>query len=152
DFNNLFAIIKFYKKALASGIKPIIGAEVILNDKATQTKTSKLLLLCQDDTGYKHLTRLISRAYIEGQESGQPRVSLEWLSAASQGLIAISVAMEGDIAQLLLGKQTSLVKERLAWWQSVFGDRFYLEVTRTNKPEEAEYIQAALTLSAQETV
>ena len=85
DQGNLFAMVKFYKAALAAGVKPIIGVELRLRSEADSAHSSRLVLLCQDRVGYLNLTRLISRSYIEGQERGVPTVRREWLRGASAG-------------------------------------------------------------------
>jgi len=65
DMGNLFALIKFYKAALGVGVKPIVGAEVWIRRGEEPTR---LVLLCQNLTGYHNLTRLVSRSYLEGQQ------------------------------------------------------------------------------------
>ena len=72
DQGNLFALVKFYKAALGAGIKPIIGADVWIHNDLDPNQPTRLLLLCQDRTGYLNLNELISRSYIEGQHRGMP--------------------------------------------------------------------------------
>jgi DNA polymerase-3 subunit alpha len=66
DQGNLFALVKFYKAALARGIKPLVGVDVLLGEEGERAEPSRLVLLCQDERGYANLTRLVSRAYLEG--------------------------------------------------------------------------------------
>ena len=76
DFSNLFALVKFYRCAIAQGIKPIIGADVLITDSAQQDRY-RVILLCMNNVGYRHLTQLLTRAYLEGQQGGQPTVMRE---------------------------------------------------------------------------
>ena len=76
DKNNLFALVKFYRKAIAAGIKPVVGVDLsILNPDEPQRPFS-LVLLCQNRDGYRRLSELVSRAYLEGQVRGQPMANM----------------------------------------------------------------------------
>jgi DNA polymerase-3 subunit alpha len=145
DQNNLFALVKFYRAAQSEGIKPIIGVDVRLSDGLDTT--SRLLLLCQNDTGYRNLTRLVSKSYTKGQVKGIPYLHREWLKGATDGLLALSGGREGDIGQALLAGHPDLVRQRLANWQALFPQRFYLEVQRTGRANEEEYLHAAVELA-----
>src|SRR3569623_518984 len=87
--------------ALAAGVKPLVGVDIWLHNEADHNLPTRLVLLCQDRSGYLNLTRLISRSYIEGQERGVPMLRKEWLQGASAGLIALSGKF-GDVGQALL--------------------------------------------------
>jgi DNA polymerase-3 subunit alpha len=102
DLANLFAVVKFYQAACQAGVKPVIGADVWLENPADPHKPHRLVLLCQNIEGYRCLGRLLTRAYVEGQHSGRPCLSKSWLDAPLSGLIALSGAHEGDIGQALL--------------------------------------------------
>ena len=105
DHCNLFAMVKFYRAAQAMGIKPIIGAELFIKTQQMRKKPLRLVVLCQNTIGYKNLTHLLSRAYLEGQHLGVATVEKEWLKGCSEGLIALSGARDGDIGQALLANQ-----------------------------------------------
>ncbi|MBS1222408.1 MAG: polymerase subunit alpha, partial [Proteobacteria bacterium] len=145
DMSNLFALIKFYKAALSAGIKPIAGVEVWVR---RQGDPARLVLLCQNLTGYRHLTRLVSRSYLEGQQRGIPVLDHAWLSGNTEGLIALSGGREGELGQALLNDRLEQAEAWLADWRELFPDRFYLEVQRTGRPQEEEYLQAAVDLAA----
>jgi DNA polymerase-3 subunit alpha len=102
DAGNLFALVKFYQAAQAAGIKPIAGADITLWDQADGRAASRLLLLCQDRGGYLNLCRLLSRAYVDGQRVGRPGVLRDWLVGHSEGLIALSGGVAGDVGQALV--------------------------------------------------
>lgn len=152
DQSNLFAMVKFYRAALAAGIKPIIGADVWVANTGEDKNPHKLVLLCQNEAGYKNLTRLISRAYLEGQQTNLPLIQKSWLVGAQQGLIALSGGREGEIGHAILANQPALAEALLDSWQTLFPQRFYLELQRTGREHEELYIQAALELAARKGV
>lgn len=148
DFCNLFGFVKFYRNATQNGIKPIIGADVLLKPEA-DIEPARVTFLCQNQKGYQNLTLLISKAYQEGQVKGVPYVDMEWLSGHTDGLLVLSGSLDGDIAQLLLKGKREQTLEALQRWQALFPERFYLEVTRTGKPRESEYEALALALASE---
>lgn len=149
DFCNLFAGVKVYQAAIAAGIKPILGCDILFCDPQTPEQTFSCVLLCQSEQGYRNLTRLISRAYQEGQYHGKPRIHYEWLASGMEGLIALSGGFSGNIGQALLQQNTERAHSLAQEWLARFGDRFYLEVTRTNRPEEQDYNQKLIDLADQ---
>jgi DNA polymerase-3 subunit alpha len=148
DLANLFGVVKFYRAAVAAGVKPLIGSDVWLENPADHHKPWRLLLLCQDLNGYRNLCRLLSRAYIDGQHSGRPCISKDWIEGASDGLIALSGAHEGDIGQALIGANERHAEELLSGYRTLFPDRFYLELQRTGQPYQEELVHATVSLAA----
>ncbi|MCK4585760.1 MAG: DNA polymerase III subunit alpha, partial [Gammaproteobacteria bacterium] len=147
DQSNLFAMVKFYRAAISSGIKPIIGVDVWLANEDEPAQPSRLSLLCQTNEGYLNLSELVSKSYLEGQHRGIPIVRLEWLEQHSAGLIALSGGREGDVGRALLAGDKSRVKNLVSRWQRLFPDRYYLELHRTGRPEEENYLHAAVVLA-----
>ncbi|MET0660908.1 MAG: DNA polymerase III subunit alpha, partial [Steroidobacteraceae bacterium] len=148
DQSNLFAMVKFYRAAQSSGIKPLIGVDLWVKESGERAEPSRLALLCQNDAGYRNLTRLVTRSYLDGQQKGVACVDRAWLSPpAVQGLIALSGAREGDIGRALLAQKENDASAALDYWLALFGDRFYLELQRTRRPQEEQYIRAALQLA-----
>jgi DNA polymerase III subunit alpha len=95
DECNLFAMVKFYREALATGVKPIIGVDLLLREPGEREAVSRLTLLCQNEAGYLNLARLVSRAYLEGERQATPLVERDWLTTESLGgLIALSGGWE----------------------------------------------------------
>src|SRR6185312_6542119 len=140
DQANLFATVKFYQAALAAGIKPIIGADCWLQNPQNSKQPFRFTLLCQNAQGYRNLTRLISRAYLEGQVDNLPTLQKNWLVGAADGLIALSGAREGDIGCFLLANKEQQAVTCLQEWLTLFPDRFYLELQRTGWAQEDIYL------------
>ncbi|MDH5303345.1 MAG: DNA polymerase III subunit alpha [Gammaproteobacteria bacterium] len=153
DLNNLFGMVKFYKKAVAAGIKPLIGVDLRISNDDEPERPFHLVLLCQDTVGYRNLTRLVSRCYLEGQVRGEPRARREWLDRSScKGLIALSGGMHGDVGRALLLGHEDAARNRLAAWRELFGDRYYLELIRTGRPGEEDCARASIRLAGAEGV
>ena len=149
DFNNFFAAVKFYKAAQGAGVKPILGADLLLVDESGEGSATQLVLLVRDQTGYSNLTKLISMAYQQGQRQGVPYIRKSWLSEFSEGLIALSGGRYGDIGMALVAGRLSDAAELLQEYMALFGDRFYLELQRTGRAEEEDYLHAAVALAAE---
>ncbi len=149
DQNNLFAVVKFYRKALAAGIKPIIGVDLRIENDDEVDRPYTLILLSQDNEGYRNLSQLITRAYLEGQHRGEPLVRREWLSEQScKGLIALSGGLQGDVGRALLTGHEDEARKRLREWQKVFGDRYFLELIRSGRGGEEDCLQASVSLAS----
>ena len=127
DRNNLFALVKFYKACESAGIKPIAGADISIAE-GDETPW-KLTLLCRDRSGYLSLSRLLSRAWMEGQRHDGVMVRPQWLQEANAGLFALA-GRHSQAGQLLAGNRPDLALQSLADWQRHFDDRFHLELTR----------------------
>ena len=147
DQCNFFALVRFYKAAVAAGLKPIAGADLLVRNPEDANKPHRLVLLVQDAIGYRNLTRLISRAYVEGQHLGVAHVARDWIASAAEGLIALSGGSQGDVAQLLLNGHREAAERRLAQWLAVFGDRYYLELVRTGREQEEALVEASVDLA-----
>ena len=147
DQNNLFGMVKFYRAARGAGLKPIFGVDVLLVDEDDENLTYHMILLCQNDAGYKNVTKLISKAYMEGQKLGVPRVQRSWIREHSDGVILLSGGREGDVGHALLAGNTDLAQKYVDDWISVFPDRYYLELQRTGRSGEDEYLHAAVALA-----
>jgi DNA polymerase-3 subunit alpha len=153
DQNNLFAMVKFYREALRSGVKPLVGIDLWVAEDGERAAPSRLTLLCQSQVGYRNLARLVTRAYLEGQERGVPRIERRWLSvAALEGLIALSCATEGDIGRALVNAREYDAERALDAWLRLFPGRFYLELQRLGRPFEETYIAGAVALAARRGV
>ena len=147
DLNNLYGAVKFYQTAMSTGVKPIIGMDVFIALDAKATKTARLTLLCQNQTGYQNLLKLISRAYLEGQASLVPVIEKNWIAPLASGLIALSGAEEGDIGKSILANDMANAKTCLQFWQNLFPNCFYIEVSRTGKAQQQDYIARVLKLA-----
>ncbi len=146
---NLFSALKFYRTAQKSGVKPIVGVELRINDHKDYKESSKLVLLCQNYNGYQNLNCLITRSYREGQFQGVAYVQKEWMKDYAEGLIALSGAQQGNVGKALLAGNYDHARTLLNEWLSIFSDRFYLELQRTNHAGENDYIYSAVELAAE---
>jgi len=144
DQGNLFALVKFYQAAVSAGIKPIIGADIWLENDHSADGPSRVTLLCMNNIGYLNLSHLISASYLEGQQlvghEMVPVVKRDWLAAHSEGLIAL-LGPQGELAQPLAEGKTDQVALKVAWWLQHFAGRVYLEFVRTGREGERQYIQ-----------
>jgi DNA polymerase-3 subunit alpha len=153
DHGNLFGMVKFYQQALKVGLKPIIGVDLKLADHDNIDRPTTLVLLCRDQQGYQNLTNLVTKTFLEGQYRGIPMVKRDWLTRKScEGLIALSGAIHGDVGRALVSNHYDVADKRLASWLDVFGDRFYLELVRSGRGGEEEYVQSALGLASSMSV
>ncbi|WP_458379049.1 DNA polymerase III subunit alpha [Pseudomonas chlororaphis] len=147
DQNNMCSLVKFYKAAMGTGIKPICGADLWLSNKDPENPLSRISLLVMNAVGYRNLTELISRGFIDGQRNGQIIIEREWVAEAAEGLIMLSAAKEGEIGLAMLSGDLQEAETLAREWMAVFPDRFYLEVQRTNRPNDEEQLHAAVALA-----
>jgi len=149
DASNLFAMVKFYRAALEHGVKPIVGVELTVGEPGDPRHSSRIALLCQSTEGYRNVTRLLSRAYLERQAGQDVLVDRRWLTAADlKGLIALSCATQGDLGRALANGRDAEAARALDFWLELFGDRFYVELQRLGRPDEEAHIAAAVQLAA----
>ncbi len=144
DLANMFALVKHFRAATSAGIKPIFGADVWVRHPGRNEPISRLVLLCQDDTGYLNLKRLVSRAYLDCQSADRPTIDIDWLREASDGLIALSACLDGDIGIALKMQNVELAEACLHEWREIFANRFFLELQRTGRAHEEAYIAQAV--------
>ncbi|MCI5800678.1 MAG: DNA polymerase III subunit alpha [Oscillospiraceae bacterium] len=135
DHGVMYGVIDFYKEAKKQGIHPVIGCEVYTAprtrfDKVYRMDTSPyhLVLLCRDNRGYQNLTQLVSKAYLDGFYF-KPRVDRELLRAHSEGLIALSGCLAGEVQRRLMERDYAAAKKAALEHLEIFGEgNYYLEV------------------------
>ena len=148
DTNNLFGALEFSEKAAKKGVQPLIGVELAVDFAAAEERVSErghtawtgkssIVLMAQSEEGFSNLSRLVSRAYLEG-EDGLARASLDWMTRESlSGLICLSGGPEGGIDMAFANGQDANAIRRLDRLADLFGDRFYIELQRHGRPMEA---------------
>ncbi|MGH8081387.1 MAG: DNA polymerase III subunit alpha [Lysobacter sp.] len=141
DVDNIFAAVKFYKACEGAGIKPILGADVHLAD-GNET-ASRMTLLCRDRGGYLSLSRLLSRAWMEGHRTEGVVLRPEWLREDNEGLFALA-GRHSLAGRLAATNRDELAHAWLVDWQGVFGDRLHLELTRSQRDGEEAFNAFAL--------
>ncbi|WP_105168881.1 DNA polymerase III subunit alpha [Pseudoalteromonas sp. T1lg23B] len=149
DQMNLCGLVRFYGAAHGAGIKPIVGADIWLKSDEFPDEPSRLVILAKDNEGYKNLTLLISRAYQRGHVFHRPVVDKQWLAEHKSGLILLSGAKDGDVGKALLKGNQQLALDVLAFYEQHFKDHFFLELTRTGRAQEEEYLHAAVALASE---
>ena len=148
DECNMFALVKFYKACSAAGIKPICGSDLWIA-APDDPRPWRLTLLCQHREGYLNLSRLVSRAWQEGQHGGRALVEAGWLTAdATDGLIAL-LGRESETARIALSQGHDAALAKLRPLAQLFPDRLYLQLTRCGREGEETWNSAALALAAE---
>ena len=145
DHNNLFSAYKLYKSSQKKGIKYIIGSTVTILDQKERTK-SKLLLLCENEIGYKNLCALITQSYTQGLDREEPLIDKQWLKDCTDGLIAIS-SYESGYFQQSKSIDESLNLEKITSLQALFPDRLFISISRMGIPNEEKLNQTMIELS-----
>ena len=143
DHGVMYGVIDFYRAAKAAGIKPIIGCEVYVAPRtrfdkvhALDREAYHLILLCKDETGYRNLSYMVSRGFVEGFYN-RPRVDMDLLREHHEGLICLSACLAGRVAQNLHHDDYAAAKQAALEYAEIFGEgNFYLELQDQSLPEE----------------
>lgn len=157
DHGVMYGVIDFYKEAVKNGIKPIIGCEVYTARRSRLDKQSgidseqgHLVLLAKDMTGYKNLMKIVSIGFTEGYYY-KPRIDMDVLERHSEGIIAMSACLSGDIPRAILNGDYAKARETALKLNSIFGeDNFYLEL-QSNGIEEQNLVNQQLVKMSKET-
>jgi DNA polymerase-3 subunit alpha len=161
DHGNLFGAVEFHEKARANGIKPILGCEVYIasgsrferekreRDASGFDAINHLLLLAMDETGYRNLIYLVSKAYLEGFYY-KPRIDIDLLRERNEGLIATSGCLSSMVCRAITGGELNRAWGLVEEFTSIFEDRYYLELQRHGIPDQdtvnAELVKMAADL------
>lgn len=134
DHGSMYGAIYFYKASVEAGIKPIIGCEIYMIAGSRKEKTEKgynhLILLAENNTGYKNLMKIVSRAHLEGYYY-KPRADLDLLREHHEGVICLSACVNGFVSDPLLNNQPEEAERRAKALSEIFGpDHFYLELQK----------------------
>ena len=133
DHGNLFGAVEFYNEAKKHGVHPVIGCEVYVAQQGQTVKSdtnryNHLVLLCENQTGYRNLIKLVSSGYLDGFYY-KPRIDKDLLSRHSEGLIALSACLRGDINETLLADRYDDAKRLAYEYSDLFGKKnFFLEL------------------------
>ncbi|GAA0365352.1 DNA polymerase III subunit alpha [Bowmanella denitrificans] len=149
DQMNFCGLVRFYSEAHAQGIKPIVGADFWVQSEELEEQMFRLTLLAANNEGYKNITLLISRAYQRGFHPDRPVIDKNWLAEHKTGVLILSGAREGDLGIALSKGNQDMVKEILAFYQQHFHDAYYLELMRTGRPGEDDYLHRAVEIAQQ---
>ena len=149
DQMNMCGLVKFYSEAHNLGIKPIIGTDFWVTNEVFGDEPFRLTLIAMNNEGYKNITILISKAYLRGHLSHRAVIDQEWLAEHSEGVIALSGAQHGDVGVGLMKNNAKILDSALEFYKTHFPDRFYLELIRTGRQGEEDYLHLAVELAEQ---
>jgi DNA polymerase-3 subunit alpha len=152
DITNFFGLVKFYNGAIGAGVKPILGADLWLENPADPKKPFLMTVLSGNEVGYRNLTEIISDGYQKNQHHDRAVIKPEWLIEKNAGLVVLSGARHGDVGQSLLRGNADQADDIVAQWKSVFGDRYYLELQRTKRDQDELVVQGSLALAKKHAV
>ena len=133
DHGVMYGVIDFYRACQKEGIKPVIGCEVYVAPKSRFDKNAyeryyHMVLLCENNTGYQNLIKLVSKGFTEGFYS-KPRIDDALLEQYHEGLICLSACLAGEIPQRLLANDYSGAREKAVYYRDLFGrDNFFIEL------------------------
>ena len=145
DHGNMFGVLNFEHICHANGINPIVGCEfyVTETDHKVQERTKyggkyyHLILLCENETGYKNMSWLCSNAYTEGLHYGKPNIDFEMLKERHEGLICLSACIQGQVPQALLHDDDEWAEEVARKYADLFGpDHYYIELQDHGLPDQ----------------
>lgn len=142
DTNNMFGALEFALEAQKNGVQPIIGCQIRLGHEAQE-----LVLLVQNETGYRNLSRLVSDAYMETEDNIAPFVSWGELEKFGDGLICLTGGVKGPVSQYLLHNQAKDAEKALQKLKKIFADRLYIELQRHGWREEDQIEDALIDLA-----
>ncbi len=171
DHGNLFGGIDFYTRAINAGIKPILGSEIYFTPgsrhdrrapKNLKTLDSQdevegrhqihhLILLCKNMTGYRNLCKLLSKAYQEGFYY-KPRADVELLREFSEGLIATTACLKGEVGYNIFTNQEDKAYAAAMKYREIFGDNFYLEIQENGIPEQVEVNKKVIAFAKENSI
>ncbi|MFA6898445.1 MAG: PHP domain-containing protein, partial [Candidatus Paceibacterota bacterium] len=150
DNGNLYGAIEFYKECQKAGIKAIVGVDAYV---ATRTRTdkqagidnrrSRLVLLAQNEIGYRNLIKLVTISHLEGFYY-KPRIDHELIEKYHEGLICLMPSFSGEVAQALKNEDEGKAVEKIDFYKKVFGDRLYLEITHHPEIENHQELMKKL--------
>ena len=149
DQMNMCGLVKFYSEAHNLGIKPIIGTDFWVTNEVFGDEPFRLTLIAMNNEGYKNITILISKAYLRGHLAHRAVIDQEWLAEHSEGVIVLSGAQHGDVGVGLMKNNAKILDSALEFYQTHFPDRFYLELIRTGRQGEEDYLHLAVELAEQ---
>ncbi|MCG2655700.1 MAG: DNA polymerase III subunit alpha [Hydrogenophaga sp.] len=158
DLSNLFGAVKFYKAARGEGVKPLLGAEVMLQGFTEETPNAmpgshqpaapRVILLVQDKQGYLNLSELLARAWTRSDGRGGALVQREWLEELNGGLLMLSGAQAGPVGQALIQGDANRAADVALKLAGLFTHRFYIELQRAGRVDDERHVTAAVQLAA----
>jgi DNA polymerase-3 subunit alpha len=153
DHGVMYGCVEFYKAAVEQGIKPIIGCEVYVASKSMSDRQGNgerdayhLVLLVKNETGYKNLMEIVSKASIDGFYY-KPRTDHDFLKAHCEGIIALSACLGGEVQSYLMDSNRKKAEETALFYKGIFNDGFYLELQNHGIEEQLKVNEMLIEMS-----
>ena len=157
DTNNLFGALEFSLSAASAGVQPIIGCQLSVAREDSQNPQSgrtvsymppdQVVVLVQNDEGYRNLLKLLSKAYLDSEDVEDPKITFADLESYAQGLILLTGSVKGPVGRPLVDDQNDLAQANLERLHTIFGDRLYIELQRHGLRDEAKIESALLDMA-----
>lgn len=152
DLNNLYGVVKFYKRCLAAGIKPLIGAEVWIENPYEPGTQDKFVLLAQNNHGYEQLCRILTESILHNKHLGKPIVTQSLLEANCSDLLALHHSSEGALYAQILRAEHAAIDVVIGRYQKLFAGRLYFEICRVGLSDETVYQPRLLSLMSEKSL
>lgn len=149
DQVNMCGLVKYYNQAHGNGVKPLIGSDFWLRNPLLGEDIFRTTLIAKNNDGYKNITLLISRAYQRGAINGRAVIDAHWLAEHAEGVIVLSGAKDGELGFALQKQNHKQINQLLDFYLQHFPDHFYIELQRTGRVGEEDYLHAAVNLADQ---
>ena len=145
DASGLFGSLDFQSQARAAGVKPIFGVDAMVEGpEGSEGQISRLLLLAEDQTGYKNLLALVSRGYTDNNQNGQSILRRDWLKELNAGVLCLSGdEKDGEVGKHLVAGRFEEALEAARGWSEVFPGRYFIELQRRGGKDESSFVEGA---------
>lgn len=149
DQMNMCGLVKYYFQAHNNGVKPLIGCDFWLHNSMLGEDIFRTTLIAKNNEGYKNITLLISKAYQRGAVSGRAVIEAQWLAEYSEGIIVLSGAKDGELGFALQKQNYEQINLLLDFYNHHFAQHFYIELQRTGRAGEEDYLHSAVNLASE---
>ena len=152
DVSNLYATVKFYRTCLEAGVKPLFGVQLDVTGSKQEKSSGQITLLCRNNKGLRALSHLLTEIYTQPRSTQALSIDRTRLADFGADIIGLSGGMDGDIGRCLRSGLIGEATELLRQYQNIFGENFFIELSRTERTGEKDYEARALDLANREGV
>ncbi len=147
DLMNVYGAVRFYRACLGAGVKPLIGADLQVRSGSTSATPERLVALARNNRGYRHLSHVLTRAYMAPRKGQAVVCDLDDLAAGAADLVILSGLQDGALGRAIASGAGDEAERVLARYLGLFGDRYVVDVCRIGAPGEEHYVESALELA-----